>query len=271
LRILGELGGVLLGDGLPVRIVGVLNLGEESFYKASIARSIEDSVRKVTQFVEEGADIIDVGGASTAPGVPEIPFKVEYERVRDFLKHIVDASSVPVSIDTQNAEVAEYALSAGASIVNDVSGLRKDPRIADVVAEFGASLVVMACREKPGDALSVQQAVDALRRSISMAIEKGVKPSRIVVDPGIGFGKPFDADFALLKELRSLRVLGKPIMISVSRKRFIGYALGGVPPEERLYGSLAATAVAVYEGVHAIRTHDVKATSDAVKVAEKLR
>ena len=271
MRILGELGGVLLGDGLPVRIVGILNLGGESFYKASIARSIEDAVRKVTQFIEEGADIIDVGGVSTAPGVPEIPLKVEYERVRRFLKHIVDASSVPVSIDTQNAEVAEYALSAGASIVNDVSGLRKDPRIADVVAEFGASLVVMACREKPGDALSMQQAINTLRRSVSMAIERGVKSSRIVVDPGIGFGKPFIADFVLLKELRSLRVLGKPIMVSVSRKRFIGYALGGVPPEERLHGSLAATAVAVYEGVHAIRTHDVKVTSDAVKVAEKLR
>ncbi len=271
MRILGELGGVPLGDGLPVRVVGIINLGKESFYKASIARSVDDAVRKVSEFIEEGADIIDVGGASTAPGVPEIPFEVEFERVKHFLKHIVDASSVPVSIDTQSAEIAEYALSVGASIVNDVSGLRRDPRIAEVVAEFGASLVVMACREKPGDALCTQQAIGALRRSISIAVERGVKPSKIVVDPGIGFGKPFDADFKLLRELRSLRVLGKPILVSVSRKRFIGYALGGVPPEDRLYGSLAATAVAVYEGIHAIRTHDVKATLDAVRVAEKLR
>ena len=253
-----------------VAIAGVINLSEESFYKGSIFHSENSIIRKAKELVSEGADIIDIGAASTAPGTPYIPLKEEVRRLKDVLKPLRKAVDVPLSIDTQRSAVAEMALAAEFDVVNDVSGLKSDERIADVVSQYGAMLVVMACNKKPGDAYTISQALHYLSKSIEIAKRYGVKEQDIIVDPGIGFGKPISADLSLINNLDYLkRSLKKPILVGVSRKRFIGEILG-VSVEDRLYGSIGATIIAVARGANFIRTHDVKPTLQAIRVAEAI-
>jgi dihydropteroate synthase len=253
--------------------MGVLNLSPESFYSGSVA-STEDEIRnKVEQLEREGADIIDIGGASTAPenvyGTRSVSEDQELLRVASVLGMIRQTTDLPLSIDTTSSRVAEKAVGLGAALVNDVSGLRRDPNMAKTVADLDVPVVLMAMCEKPCN--NVTESLHALRESIQIAEEAGVDSGNSIVDPGIGFGKPAQTDYALLRELPRFAMFGHPVLVGVSRKAFIGELLGLSDPEDRLIGSVAATSIAVARGADAIRTHDVREAKMATSVGESLR
>ena len=266
-----------MGDEFPVRILVVINVSPESFYKGSIKTAADEIAKTAIQQVEEGADIIDVGARSTAPYLETaIPIEEEIRRMTEAIKAVKDVVDVPISADTMYSRVAEEALKAGAEIVNDVSGLKEDPEMARVVAEYGASLIASAREDSPGQGEPIERVVAALRKSLEIAENAGIDLNRVVVDPAIGFFRNTEWpwyvwDCKILSNLRRLKELGRPICIGVSRKSFIGYLIHKERPEDRLYGSLSSTAIAVYNGAHVVRTHDVSPTLDAVKIAEHIR
>ncbi len=270
-----ELGKLKVGLGEKVAVVAVMNLSPESFYKPSV-QTRENALIYAQKCIEEGADIIDVGAVSSAPpsiyGLKEkISVREEIKRLEPVLKELTANLSIPLSVDTHRWEAAELALKKGVNIINDISGFKKDLRVAEKVAEYGASAFLMACKQEPGDVCGINEICKVLGDSLAIASSSGVNLNKIVLDPGVGFGKDPQCDLKILRDLRRFYLLGRPIMVGVSRKHFIGECLGGVPPEERLIGSLAATSIAVFKGAHVIRTHDVKETVEAVKVAERIR
>jgi len=274
----GLLGDLWIGDDYPTRIMGVINVSPESFYKGSVKLSYEDVAEEARKMERDGADIIDVGGMSTAPYLRTfVSEDLEAERISWAVEAAKSAVKIPVSADTSRLKPAIAAIRAGADVINDVTGLRVQPRIARLVAEHGLSLIVCASNlgglGSPSEA--PMAAIRSLRESIQVAVKGGVEPNRIVIDPGIGFhrstGLPwFEIDLSLLRGLRRLRVLGKPIMVGVSRKSFLGAITGKDKPEERLASSIAAEAMAVILGAHGIRVHDVAEALDAIRVVEAL-
>jgi dihydropteroate synthase len=268
-----EVGEIRIGSRYPVRIMGVVNLSPESFYQASVVEGEASLVAKVKSMTERGADIIDIGGVSSSPRNiyqrESVGIKQEIERVSEALEALRGITSVPVSIDTTSAEVAEVALDLGADMVNDVSGLTGDPRMADLVSDRGAPVVIMAsCGER---CASVQIALESLKKSLEIASEAKICRDRVIVDPGIGFGKPSRVDFDILRNLRFFTYLGHPVLIGLSRKAFIGQELDQESPSSRLLGSIAATSLAVFNGADMIRTHDVLETLVAVRIGEATR
>lgn len=273
------LGKVKIGDQYPVRTVGVINVGPESFYRGSIRITPDEIIQLAWKHKENGANIIDVGGASTAPpsvyyGVKEVGVSQELERIKMAFQTLGNEElEIPLSVDTQYSEVAEMALSLGASIVNDISGLKRDPKMAQVVANYEASLVLMATQKRPGDVKTIEESKAALRESILLAKAADIDLKRVAIDPSIGAwdGRDYRIDLIFLKNLTHFRTLGYPIYVAISRKSFIGQITGIQDPEKRLIGSIAATAIAVFNGCHIVRTHDVKETIEAIQVAEALR
>lgn len=273
----GWLGGVHVGDAAPVRVVAVLNVSPDSFYGGSVASDLDDLARRAEAAQREGADLVDVGAMSTRPlHHTAIPAEVEADRLTAAVARVRSATDLPVSADTQRALPAAAAIDAGARVVNDVSGLHDDPRLARLVAERGVDLVVMARALPPGRGAPVARAARRLRASLRRATAAGIPIERVTVDPGIGFTtaaevSATDWNLALLRDLARLRRLGRPILVGVSRKGFIGRLLGQPDPADRLVGSLAAAAVAVFNGAHVVRAHDVAATRQAVRIAEAIR
>jgi dihydropteroate synthase len=264
--------GLQIGPEHPVRIMGVINLSSESFYKESVVDTPEEFQRQFDRAVSEGADIIDVGGTSTAPSniyeTSEVSREEEIRRVSAALRALPDLKT-PISIDTTSSKVAEIALDYGVSIVNDVSGLKADPKMARLVANSEAAVILMArCNPPCG---SVQKSLDSLKNSLMIARENGVNPGKIILDPGIGFGKPPVVDYSILRNLDKFVMLGFPLLVGVSRKAFIGHLLGQANPDDRLVGSIAATSIAVMNGAHMIRAHDVKEASYAARIGEAIR
>ena len=259
------------GDG-PVRLMGVINVSPESFFPGSVRRSPREVAETAVRMVEAGAEVIDVGGMSSAPYKEVwVDEDVEAERLKYAVRAVKDAVNVPVSADTFRARAAETALREGAEMVNDVTGLRHSPEIADLVREYSASLMVMA-NDLAGDVDVVEGILSQLRHSLKTALEKGVEAGKIIVDPGVGFHrrhakKWYVVDGEILRRLGELRVLGQPICVGVSRKSFIGKVTGKDDPADRLYGSVAAEALAVFNGADMVRTHNPAETLDAVKVA----
>jgi len=274
LTIEGLIGKIKLGDLHPVRVMGVINLSRESFYEESVAG--QDAVlERALSFAKEGAEVLDLGAVSTAPGSPAIPEDEERRRLFPALEVALDGveGEVVISVDTQRATVADDALSMGASCINDVSGLL-DPNMARTVADHDASLIIMASKERPGDLLEMGDIVASLGNRLKEAAKAGVSPEKVTVDPGIGHWTPPKGpghDLAILDGLSRLRVLNRPVMAAVSRKSFIGAVLKRQNPAERLQGSLAATAIAIYNGAHLVRTHDVAASLDTIRMAEAVR
>jgi len=263
--------GLKIGDTQPVRIMGVINLSKESFYKGSVVQAdlVLDTARKM---VQEGADIIDIGARSTWPLAQKISKEEERSRLIPALKLLQDID-VPVSVDTMFADIADEALCTGANIINDVSGLTADGKMAKVAKEHGCPVILMASNKLPGDPVGMDAVMSSLERIISGAEENGISPDNIIIDPAIGKWTPEKLplyDYEAIDNLQRLRVFGKPILVAISRKSFIGETLNK-PASERLYGSLAATAIAVRNGAHIVRTHDVAPTVDAVKVAQNAR
>lgn len=257
-------------------IMGVVNVTPDSFYDGGRFFNSQKAVAQGRELASQGADILDIGGESSRPGADPVPAEEELRRILPVIRQLAREVKIPLSVDTYKAQVARKALESGASLVNDISGLKFDPEMARTAAEFGASVVVM---HTAGPPKTMQQAIRYcdlmaeiiayLQDSLRRAEEAGIAPERLFVDPGIGFGKTAEQNLQILRELERLQVLGRPILVGVSRKSFIGQILGE-PPEERLEGSLAAVAWAVLKGAKIIRTHDVLATRRMIRVLEAI-
>ena len=275
--LVSSLAGLRIGDALPVRVMATLNVSPESFYQGSVQTTVENLAEAAQTAANAGADIIDLGAMSTAPYLKtHIAAEEETDRLARAVEAVVSRVTVPVSADTQRAQVAAAALAAGARIINDVSGLKHDPAMAAVIARSGAGALVMASERTPGTGAPMTRIKAALEESLRIAAQAGIPPEHIVLDPGVGFfrqpGMPWDEwDCTVLRELASLRVLGFPFLVGVSRKSFIGKILGQPDAADRLIGSLACAAIAVYNGAHLIRAHDVKETVETVRMVERLR
>jgi dihydropteroate synthase len=270
---------VRLGDDHPVALAGTVNVSPESFYAGSVRVDDGALLERALAMVEAGAALIDVGARSTAPYLPTaIDDEEESRRLGRAVRVLASKLPVPVSADTARPRAARVALDEGARIVNDTAGLA-DPALARLVAEYGAGLIVMASPaadggRPPDEPLATVRR--ALRGSLERARAAGIPEERVVIDPGLGFFRgaavPWDEwDARVLANLADLRDLGRPLCVGVSRKSFIGAATGRTSPTDRLAGSLAATAIAVWNGAALIRTHDVAETLDAVRLAERLR
>jgi len=268
-----DIGGLQVGEGYPVRLMGVINLSSESFYKKSVVTKQEDILEAVQRLEEEGADIIDIGGASTAPknvyNTPDVSELEELNRVKTAMKIIVEGTDLLISVDTKSSQVAKVALDMGAHIINDISGFNTDPKMTEVLRTYEVPAILMANCGNPCQDL--HGSLTAVERSIAAAESAGIDRERIIIDPGIGFGKPSEVDYMILRELDQFTDFNQPLLVGISRKAFIGALLDQVDPADRLIGSLAATAIAVYKGANMVRTHDIMETKQAVKVAEAIR
>jgi dihydropteroate synthase len=291
-EIRAKLGNVEVGDGLPVVVIGAINLSPNSFYRDSIVKSPADAVKKAREMIEKGASIIDIGAMGTGPSSKPISAKREFNALVPAVKALARELDVPVSADTQRAEIAEATIERGASVINDISGLKADPRMAEVVASSGCSTVLMATRRVPGDTYESEEIKRALNKSLEISRKHGIRLKRVVLDPAIGYwpgrlkrlgrralkqraGKPYTyaafLDLRILAKLSEFRELGRPICVGISRKSFIGSVLGLCDPSQRLVGSLAANAIAVLNGAHVLRTHDPAETLQAARMVEAIK
>jgi len=285
MKIRGLMGRVPVGD--KTRIMGVINVSPESFYKQSVKLSAREIAKTAVEIEEQGADFIDIGAMSTAPYLRTmISIDEEIERLKHAMKSVKNACNLSVSVDTPRARTAEEALNLGADIINDVTGLKYDQQMARIVSDHGASVIISAYERHTVSGSAVRTTMDALRNSVKIANHAGIRSNKIIIDPAIGFFRekgnhPFftkmkgtkwlDRDLILIRRLKDLQILRKPICVSVSRKSFIGKILKIDNPEDRLLGSLTAEAICVLNGAHIIRTHNVSATVQALKIAEALR
>ncbi|HOC70519.1 MAG TPA: dihydropteroate synthase [Candidatus Hydrogenedentes bacterium] len=247
--------------GEKTYVMGICNLSPDSFSGDGIGPDVDAAVAQAVRMVAEGADIIDVGGESTRPGTkPSDDIQQELDLVLPAIRAISAAVSVPVSIDSYKSGVAMEALKAGASIVNDIWGLKYDPRLANVAADAGAPIILMANeRDAPPKAGILAKVMADLEYGIRTAEAAGIPPENIIVDPGCGFGKTLEQNLELVNRLGELKRFNKPILLGTSRKSMIGNVLD-LPPEDRLEGNLAITAIGIANGADIVRVHDVKET-----------
>lgn len=245
-------------------IMGILNVTPDSFSDGSNFFKFEDAVKQGIKMTEEGADIIDVGGESTRPGSNPITIEEELSRVIPVIESLSKQIDVPISIDTYKAKVAQEALDAGAQMINDISALRFDPEMKKIAAEFNVPVALMHIKGTPRNMQEnpwyqdvIGEITEYLKESIKIAQKAGIDKDKIIIDPGIGFGKRLEDNLNILKNLKKFSILNCPILIGCSRKSFIGRILD-LPVEERLEGSLAVLAVAIMNGANIVRVHDVK-------------
>ncbi|MDE1769849.1 MAG: dihydropteroate synthase [Thaumarchaeota archaeon] len=280
-----KLAEVRVGDSNPIRIMGIINTSPESFYNKSVFTDKQTIAKTAKLMEEDGADFIDVGGMSTAPyNKTLVSEDKEINRITNAIETVRKVSKLPVSIDTCRAKVAKVALQLGAEIVNDVSGLKYDKKMIDILEEYSPSVIVCAFSNELIRGNQVMQAKKLILQSVSMALKSGISKNKIVVDPALGFFRKkaqgilftkINSDW-LKRDMLVLKNLNKikdqyPILVSISRKSFIGEMLGEKDPEKRLYGSLAAETFAALYGADVIRTHNVKATNDIIKIVENLK
>lgn len=258
-------------------IMGVLNVTPNSFFDGGRYLEIDKALSHLDRMINDGADIIDIGGESTRPGSHGVSERVELERVIPVIKTAVKRFNVPVSIDTTKSKVAKVALEEGASMVNDISGLKFDPEIAKIVAAYRAGLVVMHTPSHPIDMQNmtnyesiVNDIIKSLSDSVELAESAGVSPYSIMVDPGIGFGKTTEQNLKLLKYLNEFLILRKPVLIGTSRKSFIGKIIGSDNLDDRLEGTSATVAIAIMNGASIIRVHDVRYMKRVAKVVDAI-
>ena len=263
--------------GRKTLIMGILNVTPDSFYDGGAYLQTEKAVKHGLQLEDQGADLVDVGGESTRPDRPgAVSAADEIRRVVPVIEQLARRLTIPLSVDTYKSEVARGAIAAGASLVNDISGLRFDPDMAACAADAGAAMVLMHSRGSPQrlhglPALKrpLQSVLQGLRHSVKKAVEAGISRNRIVLDPGLGFGKGVEDNLVVLRRLEELKRFHLPILVGPSRKSFIGNLLN-LPVEQRLLGSLASTAAAVIRGAHIIRVHDVPETRQVVQMCDAI-
>jgi len=271
----GDDGGVR-PSGRKTIIMGILNLTPDSFYDGSRFTKPTAAIDRAMEMLDEGADWIDLGGESSRPGATPVSLDEEIKRVIPLVKALAGRGII-VSVDTTKAELAKRALDEGARIINDISAFSMDSEMASVCAKFKAHCVLMHMRGTPQTMQSHTEYADIvaevcayLERRIASALERGVDIERIIIDPGIGFGKSPEGNIELIRNLEALKKLGRPVLIGASRKSFIG-ALTAEPEADRLAGSLSIAAIAVMKGADILRVHDVRETRQAVSMAEAVR
>lgn len=266
--------------GARTLVMGILNVTPDSFSDGGRFFDLGRALEHAERLIAEGADILDVGGESTRPGSADVDAEEETRRVVPVVEALAGRVGVPVSVDTTKASVARAALEAGALIINDISGLRFDPALADAVARAGAGLVLMhslGTRETLHKLPPVEDVLgevrNSLRASVEAAARRGVARESIAVDPGFGFGKSHEQNVELLARLNEIADAfpDLPLLVGTSRKRFVGTLLGGAPVEERLHGTLATVAAAVLRGASIVRVHDVRATLETVRVVDAVK
>lgn len=260
-----------------VLVMGILNITPDSFSDGGKYLDPSLAIERAWQLIEQGADILDIGAESTRPGAEEIEVSEEIRRLKPVLRELGHRMPVPISIDTTKAAVAKLACDLGAVIVNDISAFRKDPGMANTVAEAKASIVIMHMKGTPQTMQShcqyqdvVREVHDFLQDRIQVARNVGIADDQIVVDPGIGFGKNTQQNLTILKRLEALKDLRKPILVGVSQKSFIGQVLDK-EVSNRMMGTAAAVAIAVMQGAHMIRVHDVGPMREVITMAKALR
>jgi len=257
-----------------VTLMGIVNLSPDSFFEKSRAGSEKDAILLAERHIEEGAGILDIGAESSRPGSRPISEALELERLLPVVSRICKRFDVPVSVDTYKPRVAEEVLAAGAVVINDITGLRGSVEMAKIIARNKAGVILMHMRGTPETMQDgpryedvIQDIKIFLKKSIDLAENAGIE--KIAIDPGIGFGKSQTHNLEIIRRLEEFKELGKPILLGVSRKSFIGGVLD-LPVEERLEGSLAATVIGVLHGATVFRTHDVEATNRAIKMAQAI-
>jgi dihydropteroate synthase len=259
-------------------IMGVLNVTPDSFSDAGLYFDKSAAIERGIQMVEEGADIIDIGGESTRPGSEQITNEEELKRTIPVIEALAREIRIPISIDTYKSEIARRALDAGASIVNDISGLRFDPKMPEVVYQNDVPIVIMHIKGTPRDMQQnpqyealIPEIMDYLRAGITIARKAGIPDDKMVIDPGIGFGKTYEDNVKIIHHLYEFTFFKKPILIGPSRKAFIGKILGDVPVTDRLEGTAAAVSISIMNGANIIRVHDVKEMVKVAKVADAIK
>lgn len=260
-----------------VLVMGVLNITPDSFYDGGSYSSPGNAIERGLSMVEDGADIIDVGGESSRPGSCPVEADEELARVIPVIEGIRRQSDVAISIDTTKATVAQAAVDSGAAIVNDISAMRFDPEMAGMIASTGAAVVLMHMQGTPGTMQisprysdTVDEIIDFLRERVETGLAAGISRERMMIDPGIGFGKRLEHNIAILRGLGAFKRLGLPVLVGLSRKSFLGDILD-VPAAERLTGTISANAIAIANGADIIRVHDVKEARGTADVAFRLR
>ena len=262
--------------GEKALVMGIINLSPDSFYGESRCKTVEQALSAAERMLEEGADILDIGAESSRPGSVSITVQEELDHLLPVLIKLVEVSNIPISVDTYKSKVAHEVLQSGASIINDIKGLQQSEEMAQTISRFQAGVILMHMQGSPETMQDRPQYDDVvtevfkyLEQSIAIAVAAEINPEKIAIDPGIGFGKTDAHNLLILKNLNRLQELSKPVLLGVSRKSLIGNILN-VPIEERLEGSIAAAVYGLTQGVSIIRTHDVRATRRAVKVAEAI-
>nr|MBI2904447.1 dihydropteroate synthase [Chloroflexota bacterium] len=282
------IGATVFEWGRQTCVMGIINATPDSFSGDGLVSEsdwVAEAVALAESQVAAGAHMVDVGGESTRPGSVPIPLEEELRRVIPVIRALAGRVNVPISIDTYKAEVARRAVAAGATIINDVWGLRMDADMGRVAAETGAAVVLMHNRSRPKDAAQETQLggryvgveygellgdiIRELQSSIDLALAAGVKPERIIVDPGIGFGKTVEQNLELVNRLAELKALGYPILVGPSRKSFVGYTLN-LPPDQRLEGTAAAVTLCIDRGADIVRVHDVAAMTRVARIADAI-
>lgn len=259
-------------------IMGILNITPDSFSDGGLHFDRSAAIEQGIRMVSDGADIIDIGGESTRPGSEPVSLEEELKRTIPVIEELVKKVTVPVSIDTYKAEVARQALSAGASIVNDISGLRFDPEMPKVIAQHKVPVVIMHIKGRPREMQQnptyealIPEIMDYFRINIRLAKKFGIPDELMILDPGIGFGKTFDHNLEILNNLQQFTLLEKPLLVGASRKAFLGKILGDAPASDRLEGTAAAVAVSIMRGANIIRVHDVKEMARVAKTVDAIR
>ncbi len=258
-------------------IMGILNISPDSFYSGSSYPDIKQAVKRALEMVEEGADIIDVGGQSTRPGSTSISEEEEIKRVIPVIETLSKEIDIPLSCDTYKATVAERAIDAGTSIINDISAFSMDRRLLDVVKKSECGYVLMHMKGTPEDMQvnpfyedAVSEIYEFLYNKLQWMEEEGIDRERVVVDPGIGFGKRLEDNLVILKNLEKFLELKRPVLLGTSRKSFIGKILNNIAPEQRLEGSLASAVIGYIKGAKIFRVHDIKETKRTLEVTSAI-
>ena len=255
--------------GKRTYVMGIINVTPDSFSGDGLGYDAEAALEQALRFQDEGADIIDVGGESTRPGSTPVTVEEEKRRVIPVIRLLASRLDVPVSVDTYKREVARGALAAGAAIINDVWGLKRDPALADLAAREGAPIVLMHNQQGLDYSDLVPETLASLRASLRQALEAGVPSENVVLDPGLGFGKRPEHNLELLRRLAELKALGLPLLVGTSRKSTIGLVLD-LPVEERLEGTAATVALAIANGADIVRVHDVKAMTRVARMSDAI-
>jgi len=267
-----RIGGTEFRWGERTYVMGICNLSPDSFSGDGLGNDIETVVAQAKRMVAEGADIIDVGGESTRPGTEPSStddFDSELRLVIPTIERLANEIPVPISIDTYKSGVARRALKAGAAMINDIWGLKRDPKLADLAAEAGVPVILMSNQRDAPCQDIMPEIISDLKRGIQIAMNAGVPEPNIIIDPGIGFGKSLEQNLEIIRRLAELKSLGKPILLGSSRKSMIGLVLD-LPIDQRLEGTAATIAIGIANGVDMVRVHDVKAMVRVCRVSDAI-